>query len=176
MVAGIVIAGFTSGSVMKAVFACSCGVMAAKMLAGGDRWHLGDELPGNPINAAVGMVIGLISTLIGIGGGVYVSTYMTLYSRPIHQAVATSSAFGPIIAIPAVIGYAWAGWNVPDLPAGSAGYVSLLGAAIVVPVSVLAAPLGVRIAHGISRRKLEVGFALLLLALGTRFVVSLMGH
>jgi uncharacterized protein len=90
--------------------------------------------------------------------------------------VATSSAFGPIIAIPAVMGYAWAGWNVPDLPLGSMGYVSLLGAGIVVPVSVLAAPLGVRLAHGISRRKLEMGFAVLLLALGARLVASLMGE
>jgi uncharacterized membrane protein YfcA len=74
------------------------------------------------------------------------------------------------------MGYIWAGWNVADLPPGSLGYVSLLGAAIVVPVSVLAAPLGVRLAHGISRRKLEIGFAILLIVLGSRLLFSLMSH
>jgi len=176
VVAGIAVAQFASGGAMKAMFAASSLAMAAKLLAGRDRWLLGTELPGNPIDALVGLAIGAISTLIGIGGGVYVSAYMTLYRRPIHQAVATSSAFGPIIAIPAVAGYIWAGRAAEGLPPGSLGYVSLLGAALVAPVSVLAAPIGVRIAHGISRRKLEVAFALTLTAFGGRLIYTLLGH
>ncbi len=101
---------------------------------------------------------------------------MTLYRLPIHQAVATSSAFGPIIAIPAVAGYIWACRAAEGLPPGSLGYVSLLGAALVAPVSVLAAPIGVSVAHSISRRKLEVAFAMTLTAFGGRLIYTMLGH
>jgi uncharacterized protein len=176
VLAGIAVTQYANGSLLKTVFACSAFIMAAKLLAGRDRGLIGTEMPGTAVNTAVGLVIGLISTLIGIGGGVYVSTYMTLFRRPIHQAVATSSAFGPVIAIPGVAGYIWAGWHLPDLPPLSLGYVSLLGLAVVAPVSSFAAPIGVRIAHGISRRKLEVAFAVLLMMMGARFLASLSGH
>lgn len=173
---GIAVAQFASGGVMKTMFAVAQGAMAIKLIAGRDRGTLGENLPGNPANALVGMVIGLVSTLIGIGGGVLVSAYMTLYRRPIHQAVATASAFGPIIAIPAAIGYVWAGWSAPGLPPGGLGYVSLLGAALVAPISVLVAPLGVRIAHGVSRRTLELGFACMLMIFCGRFLFTMIGH
>lgn len=176
VLAGIALAQYAGGGLLKTMFACSAFAMSAKLLAGRDRGLLGTELPGNPANFIVGLVIGLISTLIGIGGGVYVSTYMTLFRRPIHQAVATSSAFGPVIAIPGVAGYIWAGWHMPELPPASLGYVSLLGLALVAPLSSFAAPIGVRIAHGISRRKLEVAFALLLAMMGARLLASLAGH
>jgi len=99
---------------------------------------------------------------------------MTLYGRSIQQGVATASGFGPLIAIPGALGFAWAGWHAAGLPPGSLGYVNLIGAAIVIPASVLAAPLGVHIAHGISRRKLELAFAVFLAAVALRFLASLL--
>ena len=97
------------------------------------------------------------------------TSYMTLYGRNIHAAVATGAGLGPIIALPATLGYIWAGWNQPTLPVGSLGFVSLLGALIVAPVSVITAPLGVSTAHGISRRTLELAFATFLLIVAIRF-------
>ena len=120
-----------------------------------------------------GGFVGLVSTLMSIGGGVFVTTMMTLYGRPIQNAVATSSGFGPLIAIPGALGFIWAGWQVASLPPGSLGYVSLLGALLIIPTSVLAAPLGVRIAHRISRRKLELAFATFLMVVPLRFLLSL---
>jgi uncharacterized membrane protein YfcA len=55
------------------------------------------------------------------------------------------------------------------------GYVSLLGAALIVPASVFAAPLGARLAHGISRRRLELVFGAFLSVIAVRYVVSLLG-
>ncbi|MGI9386723.1 MAG: TSUP family transporter, partial [Methyloligellaceae bacterium] len=98
---------------------------------------------------------------------------MTLYGRTIHQAVATASAFGPMVAIPGALGFIWAGWHAAGLPPGSVGFVNLLGAAIIIPASVLAAPLGVRLAHGISRRRLELAFATFMAAIALRFFSSL---
>jgi len=98
---------------------------------------------------------------------------MTLYGRSIHQAVGTSSGFGPLIAIPGAIGFMWAGYGAANLPPGSFGYVSLIGAAIVIPASVTAAPFGARMAHGISKRTLELVFATFLALIAVRFFISL---
>ncbi len=171
---GVVIASFVEAAVLKVVYILSTSLMAINLYFGRGRWNLGTEMPGRAVDRAVGWVIGTVSTLIGIGGGVQLTTYMTLYGRAIHQAVATGAGLGPIIAIPATIGYIWAGWSEASLlPPGSLGYVSLLGVAIIGPVSVYAAPIGVRVAHGLSRRKLEVAFALFLALMSLRFLISL---
>jgi uncharacterized protein len=101
------------------------------------------------------------------------NTFMTLFNRPIHQAVATSSGVGVLIAVPGTIGYIVAGWNHPDLPPLSAGYVNLLGVAIIIPITLLTAPLGVRLAHAVSRRTLELAFGLFLLTVSAKFAWSL---
>ena len=169
---GAVVARYSDGAVLKLVWIV-CGLLISMKLFFGSGWRLGDKLPGNPAHGIFAGVVGLASTLMSIGGGAFVTTYMTFYGRSILQAVATSSAFGPIIAIPGMIGFAWAGWNAVGLPPGSLGYVNLLGALLVVPASVMTAPLGVRIAHGISKRKLELAFATYLALISARFLVSL---
>ncbi|MGH6792726.1 MAG: sulfite exporter TauE/SafE family protein [Methyloceanibacter sp.] len=175
VLAGIVIASVVDGSVLKSVYVVSCLLMAAKLLAGSERGLLGRDLPALIWQRLYGFVTGVASTLIGIGGGIYISAFMTFYGRTIHQAVATASGFGPIIALPATIGFIWAGWEAAGLPPGSIGYVSLLGAALIIPASVLAAPFGVRLAHHLSRRKLELAFAAFLILVAVRFLVSLLG-
>jgi uncharacterized membrane protein YfcA len=77
-----------------------------------------------------------------------------------------------MIALPGLAGYIWAGWGASDLPPLSLGYVSLLGAAIIIPASVFAAPYGVRAAHGISKRRLELAFAAFLALVAVRLLVS----
>jgi uncharacterized membrane protein YfcA len=67
----------------------------------------------------------------------------------------------------------WAGWGQQGLPPLSIGYVSLIGAALMIPTSVLSAPLGARVSHGISRRALELAFAALLATAGLNFLASL---
>ena len=116
----------------------------------------------------------MVSALIGIGGGVYITTYLRLFGWPIHKAVGTAAGFGPIIAIPAVIGYVVEGWGVPTGLPLSLGFVSLAAAIAVAPLSVLAAPLGVKVAHMLSRRTLEYVFVAFLLTVATRFIVSLL--
>jgi uncharacterized membrane protein YfcA len=98
---------------------------------------------------------------------------MTLYGRTMHQAVATSAGVGVLVSIPAIVGYVWAGWGIPTLPPFSAGFVNLLAMALLIPVSVLTAPLGVRLAHRLSRRQLEVWFGAFLLIVAARFIASL---
>jgi uncharacterized membrane protein YfcA len=170
---GVLVARYSNEDILKSVWAGAATAFSLKLFLGGDRWRLGDTIPGNPLRAIYGVFIGLISTLMSIGGGAFITMMMTLYGRPILTAVATSSGFGPMIAIPGTIGFVWAGWGAEGLPPGSLGYVNLLGAAIIISASVLAAPLGVRLAHGIPRRRLELAFATFLAIVALRFFWTL---
>jgi uncharacterized protein len=174
VVAASLVAAIISGAALRGIFAAIALIVGIRLLLNRDSWRLGDHIPGNPVHAVVGVLIGFLSTLMGIGGGVLNNTYMTLFGRPIHQAVATSAGVGTLIAVPGVIGYIWAGWGDAGLPPLSAGFVNLLGLVLVVPITVLVAPLGVRLAHALSRRQLEIGFGIFLLAVSARFVVTLL--
>lgn len=174
VVIGALVARYSNTTILTAIWAGAATVMSLKLYFGRESWKLGNDIPGNPWRALYGIFIGTISTLMSIGGGAFVTMMMTLYGRPIHQAVGTSSGFGPMIAIPGTLGFIWAGWGVAGTPPGSLGYVSLLSALIIVPVSVLAAPLGVRLAHGISRRRLELAFATFLAVIAVRFFWTLL--
>ena len=170
---GAVLARYADDAVLKSIWVLAASLMCLRLYFGRRGWQLSHTIPGNPFRMLYGGFVGLVSTLMSIGGGVFVTTMMTLYGRSIHNAVATSSGFGPLIAIPGALGFVWAGWQVEGLPPGSLGYVSLLGALLIIPTSVAAAPLGVRIAHGISRRKLELAFATFLMLVALRFLISL---
>jgi uncharacterized membrane protein YfcA len=142
------------------------------MALGREDWRLANDVPDNWLVRFAAFAIGLVSTLMSIGGGMFLVTMFTLCGWSILKAVATSSGFGPLIAIPGLLGYVWAGWGNPELPPVSLGFVSVLGAAIIIPMSVLTAPLGVRVAHGISRRKLELAFAAFLFTVAMRLLIS----
>ncbi len=169
-----VVSALISGGALRAIFAVIALLVALRLLLNRDSWRLGDELPQNPVRAIIGVLIGFFSTLMGIGGGVLNNTFMTLFGRPMHQAVATSSGVGVIISIPGILGYMWAGWGAPGLPQFSVGFVNLLAHLVIIPSSVLAAPFGVRLAHALSKRQLEVAFGLFLIFVAASFDYSLL--
>jgi uncharacterized membrane protein YfcA len=182
VVAGSVTARFAPERLFKIVFVMVAYSAAARLLLARVSWKFGDELPRGPLMKAYGFVVGLLSTLMGVGGGLFSNLLMTFYGRPIHQAVATSSALAVLISIPGALGYVYAGWpaaaHYPDILAlqtpFALGYVSLIGAVLVMPTSLLTAPLGVRVAHAMSKRTLEVAFGCYLTIVASRFVVSLL--
>ena len=123
---------------------------------------------------AYGYSVGLCSSLMGISGGSISNMILTLHGIPMHNAVATSAGLGVPITIAGTIGLMLAGLPQQALmPPLSIGYVSLLGVAVMAPVSSFTASYGARLAHRLSKRRLEIGFGLFLLAVSARFVVSL---
>lgn len=167
-----VIAAWASSSELRLIFAVIALVLALRMILNRKSWQLGTDLPPNPLKFLVGTGIGILSGLMGIGGGVMNNTFMTLYGRTIHQAVATSAGVGVLISIPGLVGYIWGGWGEPGLPPFSTGYINWLAVALLIPVTLLTAPYGARIAHALSKRQLEFGFALFLVAVSMQFFAS----
>jgi uncharacterized protein len=178
IVAGVVLGTLTvkvsSGDVLKWVWVVAAGLIAIKMAFGREDWRLADHLPPSPWPQLGALLIGIVSTLMSIGGATFVVPLLTLYGQSIITAVSTASGVGPLIALPGVIGFAWAGWDASGLPPLSVGYVNLLGMAIVAPLSVWAAPYGVRVAHRIPRRTLELAFAAFLASISIRFLIDLL--
>jgi uncharacterized membrane protein YfcA len=181
VVIGSVTARYAPERLFKIVFVAVAWSAAARLLLARHGWKLGDDLPDGPLMKIYGFFVGLLSTLMGIGGGLFSNLLMTFYGRPIHQAVATSSALAVLISIPGAIGYIYAGWpaaaRFPDVAAlqlpFAIGYVSLIGALLVMPTSLLVAPLGVKAAHAMSKRALEMAFGIYLFIVGSRFVIAL---
>jgi uncharacterized membrane protein YfcA len=160
--------------VFKVVFTVTMTVIALKLLFAKDNWVIANDFPGHPAMIGYGFLIGIVSSLMGVSGGSVSNMIQTLYGRPLHNAVATSSGLGVPITVAGTIGLALAGWSkMALLPPFSIGYVSLLGVAIMAPVSSFIAPYGARLAHRLSKRQLEVGFGLFLLLVSARFVASL---
>ncbi len=175
VVVGILIAKYSSTDGLKWAWVVFGSIMAAKMAFGREDWRLGDALPRSWLVEVFAAFVGTVSVLLSIGGGAFMSTMLHVYGRPLLQSVATSAGFGPIIAIPGALGFVWAGWGAANLPPLSVGYVSLLGAMLIVPAGLLSTPWGVRVAHGIPKRKLELAFAAFLALVVIRFLVSLLG-
>ncbi|MCC6887690.1 MAG: sulfite exporter TauE/SafE family protein [Hyphomicrobiales bacterium] len=171
---GALIAGLASGKVLTVAFAVITGVIGAKMLIGRDDLRIATELPGRAAMAGYGYLVGLSASMIGVSGGSVSNMILTLHARPIHNAVATSAAVGVPITIAGVAGYMLAGLPQQALmPPLSMGFVSLIGFALMAPVSTLVAPYGARFAHALPRRKLEMAFAVFLLCVSMRFFASL---
>ena len=181
VVAGSLIARYAPERLFKVVFVTAAWGAAARLLLARESWMFGDDLPKGPLMRIYGFIVGLLSTLMGIGGGLFANLLMTFYGRPILQAVATSSVLAVLVSIPGALGYVYAGWpaaaRYPDVLALQSpfafGYVSLIGAILVIPTSLLTAPLGVKAAHAMSKRTLEIAFGCYLFVVGGRFLISL---
>jgi uncharacterized membrane protein YfcA len=169
-----VIAAFAPAVVMTLAFVVVASFIAIKLLFAGDRWNLGTDLPGRLPMTLYGFAIGFCGSLMGVSGGAISTIVLTLYGKPIHNAVATSSGVAVPVAIAGAIGFMLAGLpHQAQLPPLSLGFVSLIGLAVVAPVASLVAPYGAHLAHRLSRRTLEIAFGSFLLLVSLRFLVGL---
>ena len=156
-VLGVAVASVLKTTALQAVFGVLAGLAGLYMAFGRADWRLGPAMPGQPLRAVQAIVLALFSTLMGIGGGTFGVPLMSLYAMPIHRAVATASGFGILISVPSLAGFLLL--NVPDAPPYSIGAVNLPAFAIIIPMTLLTTPIGVRLAHAMDPRPLKRVFA-----------------
>jgi uncharacterized membrane protein YfcA len=174
VVIGSVTAAYAPGAVFKIAFVVFTAFISTKMLFAGDRWNISDRLPGRRLLAVYGLITGLASSLVGVSGGAVSNAVLTMYGQPMQRAVATSAGIGVPITIVGAIGYAIAGWPyIQQLPPLSLGFVSVIGFVLMAPVSSFTTAYGVRLAHWLPRRKLEIAFGLFLMLVSLRFLATL---
>ena len=163
-------AGFSQPTALLLVFGGGMIATAALMGFASPAWRIAAALPTGAARAGLVGGIGALSAMMGIGGGAFGTTLMTLCGRPIHQAVATASGFGAAIAVPGALAYVMAGWGREGLPWGSLGFVNAPGFLILAALTSLTAPFGARLAHRMDRVLLRRLFAGCLALLGANIL------
>jgi len=117
--------------------------------------------------------IGLISSLVGAGGGILTIPLMIMCNVPIRNAIGTSSALLLPIAAAGSIGYIWTGLGKEHLPPFSLGYVYLPALIGIVVGTFVTVPWGARAAHAMPVTSLKRFFAVFILALAAKMLLDL---
>ncbi len=131
------------------------------------------EMPGTSAMFGAGGIIGVFSSLVGIGGGTLSVPFLVWHKTLIRHAIGTSSAIGFPIAVAGTLGYLLNGWGVAGLPSYSLGYIQGTALAGIVAASVCTAPLGAKLAHTLPVDKLKRIFAFLLYLVALRMIWSI---
>lgn len=172
VVAGTVIADFMSGEALTIFFAVALFGFAALMQIPPKVRDDGKHTVKQPLATIGGFGVGTMSALMGIGGATLNVPFMTLQGVSIHAAVASSSAMGPLIALPGTIGFILIGWGADNLPPFSFGYINLLALCVIAPISVLAAPWGAKTAHAVSVKTLRRIFSVFIVIVAVKMIWS----
>ncbi|HEY5656947.1 MAG TPA: sulfite exporter TauE/SafE family protein [Myxococcota bacterium] len=173
VVLGSALARVLAGPALMTVFAVVALLVAFHMAFGREEWRLADLPPAGAARHVLGATIGMLSVLMGLGGGALGVPTFTLLGVPIRRAVGTAAGLGLLIAIPGTLGFVLAGLGVPGRPPFSLGYVNGVGFALIVPATMLAAPWGARVAHAVPRTALRRAFAIFLAITSVRMLLEL---
>jgi hypothetical protein len=130
-----------------------------------------ERLPGKIGLTLVGTLIGTLSSMFGIGGGSLTVPFLSACRLRMQQAVAISAVGGLPIALGGGLGFVLAGWQHPDLPSGSFGFIYLPAAAGIVLTSFPLARVGARLAHRLPATTLKRVFAVALFLIGLKLVL-----
>lgn len=173
--AGMSLTGFLSKRALLGIFGSLAFVLSAQLFFGRPTWRLAEEMPKGPLRALLGTVVGALSALMGIGGGTFGVSLMTLYGRPIHQAVATAAGWGVAIGLPSALAAIYIGWGREGLPPFSLGHVNLAAFALISLFTVTMAPVGASLAHKLDAARLRRMFAILLALVAARMLWNALG-
>lgn len=174
-IVGVFVAAVLRASQLQAIFGALALVVGLYMLLSRDTWRLGQEMPRGVARGGLSLVVGFLSVLMGIGGGSFGVPLLTLYGRPIHRAVATAAGFGVLIAAPSVVIFLLVGLPQDNLPPFTIGAVNLVAFAIVVAMTLITTPLGVKLAHRLDPRPLKRVFSVFLILVALNMIRRALG-
>jgi len=176
VILGIIISGQANGKILTTTFGTIAFLVSVHMAFKKEGFYLAKKFPeSQATRCPIGIFIGSISVVMGIGGGTLSVPILSLYNVPIRKAVGTASAIGIIIALPGSVGFILAGLNNPLLPSFSIGYANLLGFSLIVPATIITAPLGAKFAHTINPDLLRKAFAFFLFLTSVKMLFSVLG-
>ncbi len=170
----IVAAGLRSGT-LQAIFGGLALFVGLYMLLGRAHWRLGEAMPTGLSRAVISPVVGFLSVLMGIGGGSFGVPLMSLHGVSMHRAVATAAGFGAAIAVPSVIGFLLLDIAPAGRPPLTVGAVNMPSFVIIIAMTLLTAPLGVRLAHGMNAKPLKRVFGIFLVLIALNMLRKAMG-
>ena len=120
--------------------------------------------------ACFGFAVGILSGLLGVGGGIFIIPILTMiFGFKLTKAIGTSSVYISLTAIGGVISYILSGWAVNPL-SFSLGYVSLINWILIVLFSVPMAYLGAKLVYKVPEKELKIVFAILVLFIALKML------
>jgi uncharacterized membrane protein YfcA len=170
---GSAFASSVDGRLLAGIFGGVGLIVAIQMVAFPGGVALRKELPGPMGQRVMALLIGGLSSIMGIGGGTLAVPTLSLFSFPIRMAVGTAAGMGLFIAIPATLGFIAGGWHVADLPPFSIGYVSLPAGLAILAAQLPCVGYGAKVAHAISQPALRRAFGVVLAIVGLRMLSTL---
>lgn len=159
---GVLVAASLQSTTLQGLFGMIGVGIGLYLGFGRAHWRLGAVMPRGVVRAVLSAGVGFLSVLMGIGGGSFGVPLMSLYGVPIHRAVATAAGFGMTIAVPSVAGFLFLDIAAQHRPPFTLGAVNLVAFAAVIAMTLITAPLGVRLAHAMDPRPLKRVFAVFL--------------
>ncbi len=156
--------------VLRFTFGVTAALIAAYMLLQAKEARRRDTGPTPPLTQIGATVIGFLSLLMGIGGGLMNNLFMIVQGTPIKRAIGTSAAVGTLISLPGALGFVWIGWGTAGLPPFTWGYVNWLTVLLVIPITVLVAPRGARLTQRLPEALTSRLFGAFLFLVGTRML------
>lgn len=162
-VIGMLVAASLRSATLQATFGALALVIGLYMGLSRAEWRLSDAMPKGARRIALSPSVGFLSVLMGIGGGSFGVPLMSLHNVPIHRAVATAAGFGVLIAAPSTVGFLFLPLDPASRPPFSLGAVNIPAFLLVIAMTLLTAPLGVKLAHTLNPKPLKRVFAVFLI-------------
>ncbi|MEP1521906.1 sulfite exporter TauE/SafE family protein [Ascidiaceihabitans sp.] len=168
-VIGMLVVAQLRSVTLQIIFGVLALIVGLYMTFGRADWRLADAMPRGPLRMVLSPVLGFMSVLMGIGGGSFGVPVMTLFNTPIHRAVATAAGFGVVIAVPAVVGFLFVdmAMAVPPLTIGA---VNLVAFGIIIAMTLITAPWGVKLAHAMDPKPLKRAFGVFLVLVALNMI------
>jgi uncharacterized membrane protein YfcA len=174
-VVGMLVVSQLRSTTLQAIFGVLALTVGVYMSFGRAEWRLGQAMPKGPLRIVLSPLVGFMSVLMGIGGGSFGVPLMSLFNTAIHRAVATAAGFGVVIAVPAVIGFLFVDMNM-DVPPLTIGAVNLIAFVIIIAMTLVTAPWGVKLAHSMDAKPLKRAFGVFLVLVAVNMLrKALMG-
>lgn len=173
--AGVLVVASLRSQALQAIFGVLGITVGLYMAFGRPHWRLGAAMPTGVGRAILSPLVGFLSVLMGIGGGSFGVPLMTLFGVPIHRAVATAAGLGVVIAVPSVIGFLLVDIAPDQRPPYMLGAVNLPAFGVVIAMTLLTTPLGVRLAHAMDPKPLKRVFAVFLTLVSLNMLRTALG-
>ena len=171
---GVFVAASLRSVTLQAIFGCLGLVIGLYLGFGRSEWRFAETMPRGITRAILSPLLGFMSVLMGIGGGSFGVPLMSLYNTPIHRAVATASGFGVLIAVPSVLGFLTL--DIQEPPPYTIGAVNLVAFAVVVAMTLITTPWGVKLAHAMDPKPLKRIFAVFLIIVALNMLRKALGY
>lgn len=174
-VGGSLLASVVSGVFLTWMFGIIALLVSMNMLFRTSTEPLFPHLPNKPGQALMASSVGGLSVMVGIGGGTIGVPLLTSFNVATHRAVGTAAAFGLLIALPGALTLMLVGETPVDAPMGTWRLLNLPALALIVPLSVLFAPVGAWLGAKLDADELKKVFAVVLFFTGARMLIQAAG-